>query len=423
MSEACKPVFPRSFRLVCEPEAIPHVEELLAEEGFRFEPEPFSPFCRRLAHEPIPLGSSLAAFFGYIYIQDRSAMLPPLALNPPKAAAALDMCASPGGKSGFLAQLAGKEGFVLANEPNRTRLATLRANLARCSLINVGASSQPGEKLAAGDGAWPFILLDPPCSGWGTANKNPKALSMWQGEKVDRLANLQRLLLRRAARLLAPGGLLLYSTCTTNSAENEAQTLFAENELGLERVPIAPFPGFVFEERPGGQGCLLVAGEESQAQGFYLSLLRKPGSAAKGEKPPTALLARAGGTLQAADLAGPTFDPALLPEGKLAVFGGKARFLPAASLSLPGDFAWQAPILGRFSPTGPFIPDARVRMGLPSPRPENALVLDGIGELRPLLKGQSIKTALKGKQAALWWRNLPLGRAVLKDGRLLASFR
>ena len=72
----------RSFRLLGDAEAMPHVEELLRLQGYRFEPEPFSPFCRRLLHEPRPLGASLAALFGYIYIQDRSSMLPPLALAP-----------------------------------------------------------------------------------------------------------------------------------------------------------------------------------------------------------------------------------------------------------------------------------------------------------------------------------------------------
>ena len=64
----------RSFRLVCPPDAIPAVEALLAAQGFPFEPEPFSPWCRRLTGEPGPLGGSLAAFFGLIHIQDRSSM-------------------------------------------------------------------------------------------------------------------------------------------------------------------------------------------------------------------------------------------------------------------------------------------------------------------------------------------------------------
>ena len=86
----------RSFRLVCDPDRIPDVEALLHDEGFAFDPEPFHPLARTLTAEPRPLGRSLAARFGYLYIQDKSSMLPPLALDPARGAVVLDMCASPG---------------------------------------------------------------------------------------------------------------------------------------------------------------------------------------------------------------------------------------------------------------------------------------------------------------------------------------
>ena len=65
-------IYLRSFRLVCNPNCISLVENLLEQQGFRFIPEHFSPFVRRLVHEPFPLGASFAAKFGYIYIQDKS---------------------------------------------------------------------------------------------------------------------------------------------------------------------------------------------------------------------------------------------------------------------------------------------------------------------------------------------------------------
>ena len=201
----------RSFRLVCPPEQMPQVESLLRAQGYEFEPEPFSPFCRRLLCEPRPLGSSLAAFFGYIYIQDRSSMLPPLALAPRQGEAVLDMCASPGSKTGFLGQLTGPDGFVLGNELSRARLATLRANLHACNLPHVGTCSFEGQALPLTPGTWDAIQLDPPCSGWGTVEKNPQVLKLWQGDKLKGLVGLQQLLLAHAARLLRPGGLPLES--------------------------------------------------------------------------------------------------------------------------------------------------------------------------------------------------------------------
>lgn len=240
----------RSFRLVCETRHIPLVEALLRAQGYEFEPEPFSPLCRRLCREPRPLGGSLAAFFGYIYIQDRSSMLPPLALAPRTGEAVLDVCASPGSKSGFLAQLTGPTGFVLANEPAPARLGTLRANLHQCNLLQAATCSYGGENLPLVPASWNAIQLDPPCSGWGTAEKHPRVLKLWQGDKLNSLIGLQRRLLRHAASLLAPGGRLVYSTCTTNEAENEAQVCFAEKELGLCAKRCRRFPALPGKNAP-----------------------------------------------------------------------------------------------------------------------------------------------------------------------------
>ncbi|WP_165078552.1 MULTISPECIES: RsmB/NOP family class I SAM-dependent RNA methyltransferase [unclassified Desulfovibrio] len=425
----------RSFRLVCEPSAIPRVEALLRAQGYAFEPEPFSPFCRRLLAEPVPLGRSLAAFFGYIYIQDRSSMLPPLALAPGAGAAALDMCASPGSKSGFLAQLVGEGGFVLANEPNTARLATLRANLQACNLIQAATCAFPGERLPLRPGSWGRILLDPPCSGWGTAEKHPATLKLWREDKVGPLVSLQRRLLRQAATLLAPGGRLLYSTCTTNEAENEAQVRFAEDELGLLRVPLAPFPGFTFEELPGGEGTLRVDGARSGAQGFYLALLRAPEDGPAREAPPPAAQpparrrpAAPGVPVPPMALAGPCCDPGLLPAGSVLDFGGTARFVPgAAPALLPPGFGWQAAPLGRMDGAGAFAPAPRLRRlvpGGPGGEPgAQSLVLEEVAEVEALLQGRALQTGLAGREAALWWRDLPLGCIGLRQGRALAAFR
>lgn len=267
----------RSFRITVPEPAQSGVAALLEEEGFRFEPEPFSACCRRLTAEPRPLGSSLAAFFGLIYIQDRSSMLPPLALAPEKGAAVLDMCASPGSKTGFLAQLVGPGGFVLANEVSHSRLFTLRQNLRVCNFLQAGTCSYEGQNIPLAPGSLRYIQLDPPCSGWGTAVKNPKVMALWHDDKVKPLIGLQRLLLRRAAGLLAPGGVVVYSTCTTNSGENERQVEYAEACLGLTREPLAPFPGFYWDDREGSEGTLRVDGERSGSQGFYVARLRKTG--------------------------------------------------------------------------------------------------------------------------------------------------
>ncbi|OXS28148.1 MAG: RNA methyltransferase [Desulfovibrio sp. MES5] len=476
----------RSFRIVCEDSHTTAVEALLRAQGYEFEPEPFSPLCRRLLAEPRPLGSSLAAFFGYIYIQDRSSMLPPVALAPAVGASVLDMCASPGSKTGFLAQLVGRTGFVLGNEPSPTRLGTLRANLHQCNLIQAATCSYSGDALPLHPHSWNAILLDPPCSGWGTAEKHPQVLKLWQGDKLDTLTSLQQRLLRHAARLLAPGGSLVYSTCTTNVAENEDQVRFAEEELGLVREHLAPIPGFVWEELPGGEGTLRVDGARSQAQGFYVARLRKPGSMpdggagsasdngpdskmesgmdsgpdaasgnadgfsprsvsdsefpgssrfgrkragrasrqAPGQSPGQAQAQALGQALPLDCLAGPTCDPALLPPGEAVLYGEHVRFIPAqAAALLPQNCIWQGALLGKLG-GGRLDAAPRLRALMPEkPDAASSLVLEDINDISALLSGQSRQTGLQGREAALWWRDLPLGRVALKQGRAVAGFR
>jgi 16S rRNA (cytosine1407-C5)-methyltransferase len=137
----------RSFRFSCQPSEIPVAEEMLSMQGFVFEPDDFFTPARRLCVEPMALGSSLAAFFGLIYIQDRSSMLPPLALNPPRGTSVLDMCASPGSKTSQLAWLVGDSGLVLGNEPSPQRLVNLRRNLRVLGATQTVTCCHSGEKL------------------------------------------------------------------------------------------------------------------------------------------------------------------------------------------------------------------------------------------------------------------------------------
>ncbi|MDO9633073.1 MAG: RsmB/NOP family class I SAM-dependent RNA methyltransferase, partial [Humidesulfovibrio sp.] len=202
----------RSFRITTAPDQAPLVEALLTAQGFDFEPEPFLASARKLTHEPFPLGSSLAASFGLIYIQDRSSMLPPAMLGARPGDLCLDMCASPGGKTGVLALAVGREGFVLAAEASRDRLATLRQNLRRMNAAGVATAGAEAQHLPLPLESLDCVLLDPPCSGWGTADKNPLVMTLWTPEKAETLVRLQRTLLAHAATLLKPGGTLMYST-------------------------------------------------------------------------------------------------------------------------------------------------------------------------------------------------------------------
>ena len=417
----------RSFRLACHPSHVPLVDELLQAQGYAFEPEPFDPrYARRLTREPRALGDSVAATFGLIYIQDRSSMLPPLMLAPQRGETVLDMCASPGGKSGLAARLAGPDGFVLANEPGRDRLATLRQNLRRQNIFSAATCGYDGQRLPLTPESFGAILLDPPCSGWGTVEKNPKVLSVWRVDKVDPLVRLQRELLVTALALLAPGGRLLYSTCTTNVAENEAQIAWALETHGLQGITLEPLtapPGFFFEEPELGlSGVLRVDMARSASQGFFLACLRKAGSADDQDPAsvPESHLIGPGEELRREDLAACGLDPELLPAGRIHNFGGLAYFLPQASLLLSPELRWQGYCLGKVQ-GGRIHPWPRLR-GL-VPLNAEGVSLEDPAAVASLLAGRSIDRTSDAPLVPLLYKNMPLGLLTRKGNRLIWSDR
>ena len=370
-------------------------------------------------------------------------MLPPLALTPQPGCAVLDMCASPGGKTSFAAQMTGRQGFVLANEPGADRLATLRQNLARMNLPQAVTCGCKGQDLDAPAEGFSHILLDPPCSGWGTAQKNPQVLTLWRQEKVAPLASLQRELLARAADLLTPGGRLLYSTCTTNKAENEEQAVWAQRTLGLVPVPLEPFPGFCFHEPllPEAAGTLRVDGEGSQAQGFYLALFTKPGNGSGAASNPQATSGHSSAMgmpgmprarrqerplREALTVAGlgehaPGLSWAKLPAGTLELFKDELCLIPDRGLGLlPVRRKGQR--LGALK-GGAFKPWARLRLLAPPAGSGPELDAQEPDVIVSLLEGRSVDVSCAPARMALYFRGLPLGFLTVKGQRALWSDR
>jgi NOL1/NOP2/sun family putative RNA methylase len=198
--------------------------ELPAVLGVDLEPVPW---CEEAFFLPAGLraGTTPAHAAGLLYLQEPSALLPVEALEVEPGQRVLDLAAAPGGKTTQIAGKLGATGVVVANEVEHARLRALADNLDRWGSWRVAVCSEPVERLAEelGPGTFDRVLLDAPCSGEGLFRRSAAARAQWRQGHVRGSAERQRRLLRQAARLVRPGGVLVYSTCTFAPEENEQQ--------------------------------------------------------------------------------------------------------------------------------------------------------------------------------------------------------
>ena len=173
---------------------------------------------------------------GAWWVQDVAASLPARLMGNVNGQSVADLCAAPGGKT---AQLALAGASVAAVDISKTRLKTLSANLARLGLAATtvaadAATWSPEERFDA-------VLLDAPCSSTGTIRRHPDIPYLKSPKDIEALAALQARLLDNATALLKPGGTLVYSTCSLELEEGEAQiaALLARNS-GVQVDPILP---------------------------------------------------------------------------------------------------------------------------------------------------------------------------------------
>ncbi len=202
---------------------------------------------------------------------------PPACCPRLAGATVIDLCAAPGGKT---AQLAAAGARVIALEASPRRAQRLRANLERLGLA--------AEVVVADARAWRpaepalGLLLDAPCTATGTIRRHPDIAWHKSAADVARLAKLQHQLLAAAAPMLAPGGALVYASC---SLQPEEGALLVEAALAdglpLERWPIAPeeLSGLALERTPAGEVRILPChlAEQGGLDGFFIARLRARG--------------------------------------------------------------------------------------------------------------------------------------------------
>jgi 16S rRNA (cytosine967-C5)-methyltransferase len=194
----------------------------LAGEKILAEKCPFSPHGVRVL-SPVNPATTVGFAEGLFTVQDESSQLASVLLDPEPGCTALDVCAAPGGKSTHIAQLMGNRGVVLSCDQNRRKLQQVEETAKRLGITIIRTQVQDAAKQLSllGEQVFDRILVDAPCSGLGVLRRNPDGKWSKTRDDVQRLSELQRTILGNVANRIADNGVLLYSTCSTTTEENE----------------------------------------------------------------------------------------------------------------------------------------------------------------------------------------------------------
>lgn len=208
------------------------------------------------------------------------------ALAPKPGERILDLCAAPGGKT---TQIAGKmqgEGLLVANEVIGERARILSQNVERMGIANCVVCSEKPERLAALFPAFfDRVLVDAPCSGEGMFRKEEAARGEWSEDAVIMCAQRQASILREAAKLVKPGGILVYSTCTFSPEENEGTiSAFLQEHASyhIEEIPggesfTSGRPDWLEDELPGIERSRRLWPHRLAGEGHFIARLRRDG--------------------------------------------------------------------------------------------------------------------------------------------------
>ena len=227
--------------------------------------------------KPVPVEVLPGFADGLVSVQDTAAQLAAGLLDVQPGQRVLDVCAAPGGKTAHILESQAQLKELVAVDIDESRMQRVSENLQRLNLqakLTVGDAAKPEDWW---DGTlFERILLDAPCSALGVIRRHPDIKLLRRAEDIGPLQALQKSILQAVWPLLAPGGILLYATCSILKQENERQiqAFLAEHGDAVE-LPITADWGVA-----GVSGRQILTGE-SAMDGFYYARLSKASSGAK----------------------------------------------------------------------------------------------------------------------------------------------
>ncbi|XP_064415465.1 probable 28S rRNA (cytosine(4447)-C(5))-methyltransferase [Latimeria chalumnae] len=190
----------------------------------------------------VPVGATPEYLAGHYMLQGACSMLPVMALAPQEKEKILDMCAAPGGKTTYIAQLMKNTGIILVNDINTSRLKSVVGNLHRLGVTNTVVCNYDGREFPKVMGGFDRVLLDAPCSGTGVISKDPAVKTNKDEKDILRCAHLQKEMLLSAIDSVdadsETGGYLVYCTCSIMVEENEWVVDYALKKRNVKLVPM-----------------------------------------------------------------------------------------------------------------------------------------------------------------------------------------
>ncbi|MBE9138418.1 16S rRNA (cytosine(967)-C(5))-methyltransferase [Nodosilinea sp. LEGE 07088] len=253
---------------------VEQVQVAFAAAGVAVEPLAGVPFGLRLVNHQGAITLLPGYSEGWWSVQDASAQLVGLLLDPQPGDTVLDVCAAPGGKATQMAEILGNQGKVWACDRAPSRLKKITANAARLGLDNLQIRPGNSTDLTPFHHQADRVLVDAPCSGLGTLHRHADARWRQTPESIAGLATLQSALLNEAARCVQPGGTLVYATCTLHPAENEA-VIEAFCRAHPTWQPCPPPPDFGHNLEIAPEGWVKVWPHRQNMDGFFMVRLRQ----------------------------------------------------------------------------------------------------------------------------------------------------